>query len=74
MPARSLRSLLSAPGADPSMVTVFIDGYFDEPLKVARLFGLRGVQHTPIATRSARVSQHYKVSHRHPQRASQSAL
>ena len=44
------------------MVTVFIDGYFEEPLKVARLFGLRGVQHTPIGTRSARVSQHYKVS------------
>ncbi|KAF0295408.1 Protein O-linked-mannose beta-1,2-N-acetylglucosaminyltransferase 1 [Amphibalanus amphitrite] len=59
---RSLRSLLSAPGADPTMVTVFIDGYFDEPLKVARLFGLRGIQHTPIATRSARVSQHYKAA------------
>ena len=43
------------------MVTVFIDGYFEEPLKVARLFGLRGIQHTPIGTRSARVSQHYKV-------------
>ena len=45
---RSLRSLLSARGADPKMVTVFIDGFYQEPLAVAKLFGLRGIQHTPI--------------------------
>ncbi|XP_037086443.1 LOW QUALITY PROTEIN: protein O-linked-mannose beta-1,2-N-acetylglucosaminyltransferase 1-like [Pollicipes pollicipes] len=59
---RALRSLLSAQGVDPSMITIFIDGYFDEPLKVARLFGLRGIQHTPIGTKNARVSQHYKAA------------
>ena len=41
---RMLRSLLSADGANPSMITVFIDGFYAEPLAVARLFGLRGIQ------------------------------
>ncbi|XP_040578926.1 protein O-linked-mannose beta-1,2-N-acetylglucosaminyltransferase 1 [Lepeophtheirus salmonis] len=59
---RMLRSLLSADGANPEMITVFIDGYYEEPLLVARLFGLRGVQHTPIGVKNSRISQHYKVS------------
>ena len=41
---RMLRSLLSANGANPSMITVFIDGFYAEPLAVAKLFGLRGIQ------------------------------
>ena len=44
------------------MITVFIDGFYDEPLAVAELFGLRGVQHAPIGVRNARISQHYKSS------------
>ena len=44
---RMLRSLLSAVGADPDMITVFVDGFYEEPLAVARLFGLRGVQVLP---------------------------
>ncbi|XP_063220373.1 protein O-linked-mannose beta-1,2-N-acetylglucosaminyltransferase 1-like isoform X2 [Bacillus rossius redtenbacheri] len=59
---RMLRSLLSAAGANPEMVTVFIDGYFDEPLEVTKLFGLRGIQHAPIGVKNARISQHYKAS------------
>ena len=59
---RMLRTLLSANGANPDMVTVFIDGFYDEPLAVAELFGLRGVQHAPIGVRNARISQHYKSS------------
>lgn len=59
---RMLRSLLSARGAQPEMITVFIDGYFSEPLEVTQLFGLRGVQHTPIGTKNARISQHYKAA------------
>lgn len=59
---RMLRSLLSANGANPEMVTVFIDGYFEEPLEVTKLFGLRGIQHTPIGLKNARISQHYKAS------------
>ena len=54
---RMLRSVLAAQGADPSKLTVFIDGYFEEPLAVARLFGIRGIQHTPISSKNARISQ-----------------
>uniref|UniRef100_A0A3P8Z165 Protein O-linked-mannose beta-1,2-N-acetylglucosaminyltransferase n=1 Tax=Esox lucius TaxID=8010 RepID=A0A3P8Z165_ESOLU len=59
---RMLRSLLSAQGVNPQMVTVFIDGYYEEPMDVVELFGLKGVQHTPISIKNARVSQHYKAS------------
>ncbi|GIZ02489.1 protein O-linked-mannose beta-1,2-N-acetylglucosaminyltransferase 1 [Caerostris extrusa] len=59
---RMLRSLLSAHGCNPEMITVFIDGYFEEPLEVTKLFGLRGIQHTPIGAKNARISQHYKAS------------
>ncbi|XP_064626979.1 protein O-linked-mannose beta-1,2-N-acetylglucosaminyltransferase 1-like isoform X2 [Lineus longissimus] len=58
---RMLRSLMSATGASLHMITVFIDGYFEEPMDVTRLFGLRGIQHTPLGTRTARVTQHYKA-------------
>ncbi|XP_077573935.1 protein O-linked-mannose beta-1,2-N-acetylglucosaminyltransferase 1 isoform X6 [Stigmatopora nigra] len=59
---RMLRSLLSAHGVNPKMVTVFIDGYYEEPMDVVALFGLKGIQHTPISIKNARVSQHYKAS------------
>ncbi|XP_013404998.1 protein O-linked-mannose beta-1,2-N-acetylglucosaminyltransferase 1-like [Lingula anatina] len=59
---RMLRSLLSADGANPNLITVFIDGYFEEPLEVTKLYGLRGVQHTPLGIKNARVCQHYKSS------------
>ncbi|XP_046355401.1 protein O-linked-mannose beta-1,2-N-acetylglucosaminyltransferase 1-like [Haliotis rufescens] len=59
---RMLRTLLSVPGSNPKMVTVFIDGYFEEPLEVTKLFGLRGIQHTPLGIKNARISQHYKAS------------
>lgn len=87
-----LRSLLSAHGVNPQMITVFIDGYYEvivlrlihliratlkplgshvalrclfhtclccpqEPMDVVELFGLKGVQHTPISIKNARVSQ-----------------
>lgn len=41
---RMLRRLLSIPGADPSMVTVFVDGFFQEPMDVAKLLGVRAIQ------------------------------
>ncbi|XP_050402882.1 protein O-linked-mannose beta-1,2-N-acetylglucosaminyltransferase 1 [Patella vulgata] len=59
---RMLTTLLSVPGANPDMVTVYIDGYFDEPLEVTKLLGLRGIQHTPLGIKNARISQHYKAS------------
>lgn len=57
---RMLRSLLAAEGVNRSQVTVFIDGFYDEPLQVSRLFDLRAVQQRPRAQRSARISHHYK--------------
>ena len=33
---RMLRTLLSANGANPDMITVFIDGFYEEPQAVAR--------------------------------------
>lgn len=57
------------------MVIVHIDGYYDEPVEVARLLGVRAVQHMPAvgdsvnggeggisssASRRRRVTQHYK--------------
>ncbi|XP_020385883.2 protein O-linked-mannose beta-1,2-N-acetylglucosaminyltransferase 1 [Rhincodon typus] len=59
---RMLRSLLSAQGVNPEMIVVFIDGYYEEPMDVVELFGLKGIQHTPISIKNARVSQHYKAS------------
>ncbi|KAK7601264.1 hypothetical protein V9T40_008705 [Parthenolecanium corni] len=59
---RMLKSLLSANGVNASMITVFVDGFFEEPLHVTRLLGIRGVQHMPIGRRNARVSQHYKAA------------
>ncbi|KAJ6659543.1 hypothetical protein lerEdw1_018778 [Lerista edwardsae] len=54
---RMLRSLLSAQGVNPQMIIVFIDGYYEEPMDVVELFGLKGIQHTPISIKNARVSQ-----------------
>lgn len=31
------------------MITVHVDGFYDEPVEVARLFGVRAVQHMPAA-------------------------
>lgn len=59
---RHLRSLLSADGVQRDMITVFIDGYFEEPMEVTKLLGVRGVQHTPIGYKNSRISQHYKAS------------
>uniref|UniRef100_A0A5F4W6Y4 Protein O-linked-mannose beta-1,2-N-acetylglucosaminyltransferase n=1 Tax=Callithrix jacchus TaxID=9483 RepID=A0A5F4W6Y4_CALJA len=60
---RMLRSLLSAQGVSPQMITVFIDGYYEEPMDVVALFGLRGIQHTPISIKNARVSQRPSWDH-----------
>lgn len=39
--------MLNARGVQRHMVTVHIDGYYDEPAEVARLLGVRAVQHMP---------------------------
>lgn len=59
---RMLRSLLSADGINPEMVTVFIDGFYEEPKLVSQLFNLKAIQHRPEGRRGARISHHYKSS------------
>ena len=59
---RMLRSLLQADGVNASMVTVFVDGFYEEPAAVAKLFNLRLVQQRPLGQKSARISHHYKTS------------
>lgn len=59
---RMLRSLLAADGVNKTMITVFIDGFYEEPLEVSQLFDLRAIQQRPLSRRSARISNHYKTS------------
>ena len=54
---RMLRSLLTVRGADPKMVTVYIDGFFDEPAAVSNLFGVKAIQHTPVCSKNCRIGQ-----------------
>ena len=46
--SRMIRGLLSAQGSNASMVTVFVDGFFHEPVDVARLFSIRAIQVLPV--------------------------
>ena len=39
------------------MLTVFIDGFWDEPASVTRLMGFKLQQHTGVSQRNARVAQ-----------------
>ena len=57
-----IRGLLSAHGANSSLVTVFVNGFFQEPVDVAALFGIRAIQHAPQSQKNGRISQHYKAS------------
>lgn len=57
-----LNSLLTANGVNRSMITIYIDGFFQEPYELAKLFALRVVQHKPVGEGNARISQHYYFS------------
>lgn len=54
---RMVTSLQKAIGLDVSMVTVFIDGFHEEPAAIARLFGLNLVQHKPLSRLAGRIAQ-----------------
>ena len=54
---RMLFSLGRVEGLDPSLVTVFIDGFFDEPSSVAKLFQLNVEQHAGSGKLNARICQ-----------------
>ncbi|KAL9957754.1 hypothetical protein ACROYT_G034692 [Oculina patagonica] len=59
---RMLKSLRGVRGLNPAMVTVYIDGFFDEPALVARMFGLKVDQHEGVSRGNSRICQHYKKS------------
>ena len=59
---RMLRKLMGVAGADPNATTVFVDGYYNETIAVAELFGLQVVVNDIECTRICRVQQHYKKS------------
>jgi len=59
---RMLKSLRRVQGLNPDMVTVFIDGFFDEPASVARMFGVRVYEHEGVSVKNSRICQHYKRS------------
>ena len=54
---RMLKSLRGVQGLDAAMVTVFIDGFFDEPASVVRMFGLRVEQHEGVSEKNSRICQ-----------------
>lgn len=54
---RMLLSLRTVEGLDISLVTVFIDGFFDEPASVAKLFDLNVEQHAGVGKLNSRISQ-----------------
>ena len=54
---RMLLSLRTVEGLDISLVTVFIDGFFDEPASVAKLFDLNVEHHAGVGKLNTRISQ-----------------
>lgn len=43
---------MNARGVQRHMVIVHVDGYYDEPLEVARLLGVRAISHMPAVGES----------------------
>ena len=59
-----LLGLQKVEGLDPSMITVFIDGFWSEPGSVTRLIGVKLEQHAGVSRLNARIGQvhtHYLV-------------
>lgn len=59
---RMLMTLLKADGVNTNMITVYIDGYYEEPFCITKLFGVNGIQNFPTARGKARISHNLKVS------------
>ena len=61
---RMLLGLQKVEGLDPSMITVFIDGFWSEPASVTKLIGVKLEQHAGVSRLNARIGQvhtHYLV-------------
>jgi beta-1,2-N-acetylglucosaminyltransferase len=57
-----IKILLSTPGSNSSLTSVYIDGYYQEPADVAALFGVSSYHHRSISKENGKISQHYKYS------------
>jgi beta-1,2-N-acetylglucosaminyltransferase len=57
-----IKILLSTPGSNSSLTSVYIDGYYQEPADVAALFGVSSYHHEPLSQKNGRIAQHYKYS------------
>ena len=57
---KMLSILLLIPGVHMDMITVYIDGYYDEPAAVADLLDIKFVEHVPVCRKACRIHQHYK--------------
>ena len=54
---RMLLGLQKVEGLDPSMITVFVDGFWPEPASVTRLLGVKLEQHAGVSRLNARIGQ-----------------
>ena len=54
---RMLKTLRQVHGLNATMVTVFIDGFFEEPALLAGLYKLNVDQHEGVSERNARIAQ-----------------
>ena len=54
---RMLQSLRRVEGLNAAMVTVFIDGFLEEPALLAGLYKLKVDQHEGVSQRNARIAQ-----------------
>ncbi|KAI6654145.1 Protein O-linked-mannose beta-1,2-N-acetylglucosaminyltransferase 1 [Oopsacas minuta] len=59
---RMLRTLLSARGSLRHLITVYIDGGFEQVRDVCSLLQVNYKQNTPISSKNARITQHYKTT------------
>ena len=57
-----LYKILHVPGADRKMMTLFIDGFYNETRAVAELLGLKVVINEIECTKICRIQQYYKNS------------
>lgn len=60
---KMLTILLNTPGVNRHMITVYIDGFYDETVAVVDLLRVKYVEHTPqCVDRVCRLNQHYKFA------------
>ena len=57
-----LMTLLSTPGFNSTLTTVYIDGFHQEPTDIAKMLNIKYVINDPVSYANMKVSHHYKTS------------